>query len=79
MYRITGQYTKPLCRDGNKHTVEWNYNHLDFESDLLHVYGECVFCHLEFEKTYQQTEGLTVVAKSSRNAFDFNHEVHELN
>lgn len=67
------------CKDGTPHTVEWDYNHLKFEDDLCRVFGQCIFCHLDFEKTYQQTEGLTVVGKYSRNIFNFNHEVNEIN
>ena len=79
-YQNGGQFTQPKCRktqDGI-HMVRFNYREPEFEDDLVHLEGECVACHLEFQKTYQQTEGLSVVAKSSRTVFDFNKEVTEI-
>ena len=79
-YRI-GQFTQPKCysSDDGKHHVTWDYTHPNFESDLVHIDGDCNRCGLEFQKTFQQTEGLTVIAKASRNVFDFNQEVVEEN
>jgi len=78
-YRI-GVYPVGQCpKTKDRHEVGWDYKGVIFDGDCVRLYGECSKCGLEFEKTFQQTEGLTVVAKSSRNAFDFNKEVIEIN
>lgn len=80
-YRIGNQFTKPKCTksDSGLHEIQWNYKDVEFEDDCARIEGECLKCNLEFQKTYQQTEGLTVFAKSTRNVFNFNQEVMELN
>lgn len=73
-YRNGGQYTQPKCRktkDGI-HEIQFDYTKPEFEDDCVRLDGVCIYCNLEFQKTYQQTEGLSAIAKSTREVFDFN-------
>ncbi len=72
-YRNGGQYTKPLCPKTTNgiHEIQFDYTKPEFEDDCVRLDGKCIFCDTEFQKTYQQTEGLVVIAKSTRNVFNF--------
>lgn len=79
-YKQGSQFTKPHCTKTTDklHHVGWNYKDIEFEDDCCRIEGNCAYCGLRFQKTFQQTEGLTVFSKSN-NTFDFNKEVVEVN
>lgn len=80
-FKLGGSFPKKRCLktpspDG-QHEVQFDYGNPEFEDDLVHLLGNCINCGLEFQKTYQQTEGLSVIARSTRNVFDYNHDIIE--